>query len=218
MIQLATTVEHVQGFRAIHKSYMPSTVTYVDLDDIIHIDCYTDPDTTFEEAQFVRNETKMLPYLKGPNYRPQTKNRLESRRIAAVPSVVLDVVYHQHQDLKKSQCQSHGALSTCTKRLCLVSTVHKLAIPSSSPPTTSLQRHCLEHLKQPSEIHILAPPATHQHSNLTRRCQQALIQSQDHVAAVTFATSDDLMTLLHRATFTDKKAHAALGDIYKTGD
>ncbi|KAG0278942.1 hypothetical protein BGZ95_002717 [Linnemannia exigua] len=98
MIQIATE-DHVQGFRAVHKSYRPSTVTYVDPDDIIHIECYTDPDTNkdfilwdeiqqaFEEAQFVRNKTKMLPYLKGSDYRP-----LEPRRIAAVPGVVLDVV------------------------------------------------------------------------------------------------------------------------------
>ncbi|KAF9900239.1 hypothetical protein EC991_007692 [Linnemannia zychae] len=95
----AATEEHVQGFRAVHKSYKPSTVTYVDPDDIIHIDCFTDPDThkdfilwddiqqAFEEAQFVRHKTKMLPYLKGSDYRP-----LEPRRIAAVPGVVLDVV------------------------------------------------------------------------------------------------------------------------------
>ncbi|KAF9134813.1 hypothetical protein BGW39_005723 [Mortierella sp. 14UC] len=98
MLQVAAE-EHVQGFRAVHKSFKPSTVTFVDPDDIIHIDCYTDPNThkdfilwddiqqAFEEAQFVRHKTRMLPYLKGPDYRP-----LEPRRIAAVPGIVLDVV------------------------------------------------------------------------------------------------------------------------------
>ncbi|KAF9147289.1 hypothetical protein BG015_011106 [Linnemannia schmuckeri] len=91
--------EHVQAFRSVHKSWKPSTITYVDPDDIIHIECYTDPEThidfilwdeikqAFEEALFVRNKTKMLPYLKGSDYRP-----IEPKRIAAIPNVVLDVV------------------------------------------------------------------------------------------------------------------------------
>ncbi|KAG0056819.1 hypothetical protein BGZ89_002001 [Linnemannia elongata] len=31
---------------------------------------YLQDDEAFEEAQFVRNKTKMLPHLKGPDYRP----------------------------------------------------------------------------------------------------------------------------------------------------
>ncbi|KAF9147286.1 hypothetical protein BG015_011103 [Linnemannia schmuckeri] len=94
-----TLQNHVQEFRAVHKSYKPSTLTHVDPDDIIHINCYTDPIThmsfilwseieqAFEEALFVRNKINLLPYLKGADYRP-----LVPERIAAVPEVVLDVV------------------------------------------------------------------------------------------------------------------------------
>lgn len=75
----------VQGFRAVHKSYKPSSLTHIDPDDIIHINCYTDPETlidfilwdeiqqAFEEALFVRcrtNGNNLLPYLKGADFRP----------------------------------------------------------------------------------------------------------------------------------------------------
>ncbi|KAG0056125.1 hypothetical protein BGZ90_005587 [Linnemannia elongata] len=100
MTQTSITQEHVQGFRSVRKSE-PHSVTSLPLDspNITHIDCYTDPDTNkdfilweeiqqvFDEALFVRNKTKMLPFVRGKDYRV-----LEPRRIAAAPDVVLDVV------------------------------------------------------------------------------------------------------------------------------
>ncbi|KAF9328499.1 hypothetical protein BGZ91_000974 [Linnemannia elongata] len=89
----------VQGFRGVHKSYKPSTLTHIDPDDIIHINCYADPEShidfilwdeikqVFEEALFVKCGSNLHPYLKGADFRP-----LEPKRIAAVPGVVLDVV------------------------------------------------------------------------------------------------------------------------------
>ncbi|KAF9541646.1 hypothetical protein EC957_002887 [Mortierella hygrophila] len=92
--------EHVQGFRSVHKSQPPSTTTVpFNSPKVVHIDCYTDPDTNrdfilwediqqaFSEALSVRNRTKVLPFAKGEGLRA-----LEPRRIAAVPDVVLDVV------------------------------------------------------------------------------------------------------------------------------
>lgn len=72
----------VQGFRGVHKSYKPSTLTHIDPDDIIHINCYTDPEThinfilwdeikqVFEEALFVKCGSNLHPYLKGADFRP----------------------------------------------------------------------------------------------------------------------------------------------------
>ncbi|KAG0249736.1 hypothetical protein BGZ95_007433, partial [Linnemannia exigua] len=66
-------------------------VVYVDL----HIDPFTrnefvlweDIQLAFEGALHVRHLARVVPFLKGPDFRP-----LEPRRIAAVPNVVLDVV------------------------------------------------------------------------------------------------------------------------------
>ncbi|KAG0045821.1 hypothetical protein BGZ90_008349, partial [Linnemannia elongata] len=100
MTQTSITHEHVQGFRSIHKSELhPTTSIPLDSPNITHIDCYTDPDTqkdfvlwehiqqVFDEALFVRNKTKMLPFVRGEDHRV-----LEPRRIEAVTDVVLDVV------------------------------------------------------------------------------------------------------------------------------
>ncbi|KAF9921931.1 hypothetical protein FBU30_008008 [Linnemannia zychae] len=99
MIQSDDADEHVQGFRAVHRSWKSSALPAVDPDDVVHIDCITDPDSkndcvlwddiqqAFNGAIFVRNKTKMLPFMKGQDLRP-----VEPRRIAAVPGVILDVV------------------------------------------------------------------------------------------------------------------------------
>ncbi|KAK3817145.1 MAG: hypothetical protein JOS17DRAFT_778531 [Linnemannia elongata] len=100
MTQLGATQEHFQGFRSVYKS-KPHSITVVPFNspNITNIDCYTDPDTNkdfiywediqqaFEKALFVRNKTKMLPFVRGKDYRA-----LEPRRIEAAPDVVLDVV------------------------------------------------------------------------------------------------------------------------------
>ncbi|KAG0372069.1 hypothetical protein BGX24_000785 [Mortierella sp. AD032] len=95
MIQADITQEHAQAFRSVHKSQKPSTTSApLDSDDITLIDCHADPEThrafilwediqqAFDEALLVRHKTKMLPFIKGPDYRP----------IAAVLGVVLDVI------------------------------------------------------------------------------------------------------------------------------
>ncbi|KAK3820640.1 MAG: hypothetical protein J3R72DRAFT_529172 [Linnemannia gamsii] len=100
MIQADITQEHAQAFRSVHKSQKPSTTSApLDSDGITLIDCHTDPEThrafilwediqqAFDEALLVRHKSKMLPFIKGPDYRP-----LEPRRIAAVLGVVLDVI------------------------------------------------------------------------------------------------------------------------------
>ncbi|KAF9900246.1 hypothetical protein EC991_007699 [Linnemannia zychae] len=100
MSQPDITLDHVQAFRSVHKSLPPSTISApLDSIDITHIDCHADPASerefilwediqqAFDGALLVRYKTKMISFLKGPDYRS-----LEPRRIPAVPGVVLDVV------------------------------------------------------------------------------------------------------------------------------
>lgn len=82
MLQADITQEHVQGFRSVHKSQPPSTISVtLNSPEVVHIDCYTDPDTNkdfviwediqqaFNEALYIRNRAKMLPFAKGKDLR-----------------------------------------------------------------------------------------------------------------------------------------------------
>ncbi|KAF9900240.1 hypothetical protein EC991_007693 [Linnemannia zychae] len=325
--------EHVQGFRAVHKTYKPSTVTYVDPDDVIHIDCNTDPNTqeefilwddiqqVFEDALFVRQRTKMVPFVKGSDYRP-----LEPRRIVAVPGVVLDVIVggdlealtkvaspHQHsfpQELPKPglplttpptpkpmspsspapqkesipapplpQKESIPAPPVPQKESILAPPVpQKASIPEPRNPVYNVPKasaayspHINYSIKVPApSVSSISPvpsiprqegngkkaelfPSAPQQPRITpvrdtftspmSRSPQATerdshsrtynpitippsatllkkksFNPQDHVAATIYTSSDDLMKLLHKATFADEKAHADLQSIYKKGD
>ena len=82
MLQADTPNYNTQGFHAIHKTQCPCTATHIDPDDINFIDCHTHPDTSedfvlwediqqaFEEALFVRQKAKMVPFVKGIDLRP----------------------------------------------------------------------------------------------------------------------------------------------------
>ncbi|KAG0250772.1 hypothetical protein BGZ95_007104, partial [Linnemannia exigua] len=72
---------HVQAFRSVHKSQKPSIVSApLDSDNVTLIDCHTDPKThksfilwddirkEFDEALLVTHKTKMLAFVKGPDY------------------------------------------------------------------------------------------------------------------------------------------------------
>ncbi|KAK3820645.1 MAG: hypothetical protein J3R72DRAFT_479877 [Linnemannia gamsii] len=80
MLSRDDTLNHVQAFRHVHKSQKPSTSASLDSSDLIFIDCHTDPKThkdfvlwadiqqEFDKALLVTHKTKMLPFLKGPDY------------------------------------------------------------------------------------------------------------------------------------------------------
>ncbi|KAF9271704.1 hypothetical protein BGZ88_005723, partial [Linnemannia elongata] len=87
----------LQALRAVNKN--SRALTAADPDDIIYVDCHQDPDTNkdfvlwedilvaFHHAVHVRDHTRVVPFLKGADYRT-----LEPRRIAAITDKVLDVI------------------------------------------------------------------------------------------------------------------------------
>ncbi|KAF9150612.1 hypothetical protein BG015_007544 [Linnemannia schmuckeri] len=102
--------ENVQALRAIVKSTMAPPAAE---EDIVYVDCQHDPATdkevvlwddvmlAFNDALHVRHKARILPFLKGPDFRV-----LEPRRIAAVPDTVLDVIIEcKEQDANKQQQQ-----------------------------------------------------------------------------------------------------------------
>ncbi|KAG0275942.1 hypothetical protein BGZ96_003552 [Linnemannia gamsii] len=99
IFQRNTPEGHVQAFRSVDKSILPSAVPPATEEEVIHIDTQLDPETqkeivlwddilqAFKNADVVRNKTRVVTFLKGKDL-----TILHPRRIAAVPNSVLDVV------------------------------------------------------------------------------------------------------------------------------
>jgi hypothetical protein len=74
--------EHVQGLRSINKHALLTSIAPQIADEIIYVDCHVDPATqkefvlwddilqAFGDAVQVRHQSKVVPYLKGSDFRP----------------------------------------------------------------------------------------------------------------------------------------------------
>ncbi|KAK3833168.1 MAG: hypothetical protein J3R72DRAFT_424951 [Linnemannia gamsii] len=80
----AAVKEGVQAVRSVTKSNVgifPTSSPTIPT-DVVHIHCHLDPDTqkefvlwedvlqAFDDALHIRDKTRVLPFLKGPDYRP----------------------------------------------------------------------------------------------------------------------------------------------------
>ncbi|KAF9900244.1 hypothetical protein EC991_007697 [Linnemannia zychae] len=238
MQQPDTTSDNVQAFRSVHKSQKLSTIAVVDPDDIIYIDCHTDPDNSqkcfilwediqqaFESALFVRDsKAKMLPFVKGMDYRP-----LEPRRIAAVPGVVLDVVV--------------GGESTALEVSSLQKTIQDLSIskppqhiPSKTPrnPAFGLVEEAMQnynHIERPATLPctLRAPQAIvelDKHEGASRNNDAtknkpaswtASTQRRDDLQNRDAAPFEDLMQTMISASQGNADAQFTLGNRYRDG-
>ncbi|KAK3833192.1 MAG: hypothetical protein J3R72DRAFT_424974 [Linnemannia gamsii] len=91
-------LSQVQAVRPVNKDCLDS-VDSTPVPKIMHFDCHVDPTTkkgfvlwddirlVFPDALYVRNQTKVVPFMKGVDFMP-----LQPLRIATMPDVVLDVV------------------------------------------------------------------------------------------------------------------------------
>ncbi|KAF9901214.1 hypothetical protein EC991_006413 [Linnemannia zychae] len=239
MLQPDTPDDNTQGFRSVHKSQKPSTIAVVDPDDIIYIDCHTDPEDprkvfilwediqqAFEGALFVRDsKAKMLPFIKGKDFTP-----LVPRRIVAVRGMVLDVVV--------------GGELPAVDISMLQKTVQDLSITeppqqtrSSTPrnPAYGLIEEAMQNYN-----HIELPAASHSTSQVPQaissrdqhdggRGNNASIKNQPASGTTSSqrrdgpqdcgtATSMGLMQTMISASQGDINAQVALGDRYRKGD
>ncbi|KAG0052883.1 hypothetical protein BGZ89_003060 [Linnemannia elongata] len=242
MQQADSTQEHVQGFRSVHKSEPHSTIS-VPLDslNITHIDCYTDPDTqkdfvlwehiqqVFDEALFVRNKTKMLPFVRGEDHRV-----LEPRRIAAVPDVVLDVVVSDKLNpitsTDTATADTIASLQVALQELLLntrLQTVIESATRNSPCGTEPKATQNKRYIDKPKSTHL--PRRIHaseghsqdnngnvinsQLSEATNNAKKRLNDPQEYDAAANVG----LMQTVIDANHGDIQAQVALGDLYKAG-
>ncbi|KAG0379307.1 hypothetical protein BGX24_000930 [Mortierella sp. AD032] len=108
--------ERVQAIRSVNRNIPPTEVSPARPEEIYYVDCQVDPVTqkefilwddilqAFENGVHVRNKAKIVPFLKGPDYRV-----LEPRRIAPAPNTVLDVIVRDQ--LTDSKPSSHQVVS-----------------------------------------------------------------------------------------------------------
>ncbi|KAG0065732.1 hypothetical protein BGZ89_007989 [Linnemannia elongata] len=241
MTQTSITQEHVQGFRSVRKSE-PHSVTSLPLDspNITHIDCYTDPDTNkdfilweeiqqvFDEALFVRNKTKMLPFVRGKDYRV-----LEPRRIAAAPDEVLDVVVSDQpiaatdtaaaDTIASLQLTVQELLLKAPSQTSIESTIYTPSC-GNRPKHTQVDNHIdnLENTPLPrgpqaSENHSQDDSNSNatdtQPSDASNNATKQKNDLQDEVAARNMT----LMQTMINASQGDVQAQVALGDRYMGG-
>ncbi|KAK3817127.1 MAG: hypothetical protein JOS17DRAFT_820503 [Linnemannia elongata] len=221
--------EHVQGFRSVHRNQPPSTTSVpLSSPEVVHIDCYTDPDTNkdfilwediqqaFSEALSVRSKAKMLPFAKGKDLRA-----LEPRRIAAVPDVVLDVVVDGKSEAASVE-RAVQELSLNTPPQSSSSSTRRN--PAYGDVLEAMQNY--NHIDFPASIsHLRGPHTIHDEhkddssntpTNQSHRLKTAtknLLNPQDETAAKDMT----LMQTMVRANHGDIQAQVALGDRYKDG-
>ncbi|KAF9132103.1 hypothetical protein BGW39_000822 [Mortierella sp. 14UC] len=97
--------ENVQAIRSVNRNIPPTEVLPARPDEIYYVDCQVDPETqrefilwddilqAFEDGVHVRNKARIVPFLKGPDFRV-----LEPRRIAPVRNTVLDVIVSEQEE------------------------------------------------------------------------------------------------------------------------
>ncbi|KAF9541638.1 hypothetical protein EC957_002879 [Mortierella hygrophila] len=241
MTQKDTTQEHVQGFRSVQKSE-PHSTTSVPLDspNITHIDCYTDPETNkdfilwediqqaFDEALFVRNKTKMLPFVRGNDHRV-----LEPRRIVATSDVVLDVVVADKPIAATDTATANVSASlqrafqelliNMPRQTIIESSTHNLSC-DDEPEATQDNNHIdsqenTSPLRGPQALEYHSQDNNNgntidtQHSEATSNAAKRLDDPQDETAAKDMTL---MQTMIH-ANQGDVHAQVALGDRYKDG-
>lgn len=241
MTQLGATQEHFQGFRSVYKS-KPHSITVVPFNspNITNIDCYTDPDTNkdfiywediqqaFEKALFVRNKTKMLPFVRGKDYRA-----LEPRRIEAAPDVVLDVVVGDTPIAATNIATADiiASLQVAVQELSLKIS-HQTPIEGvTQDPSYSNEREATQDNSYIDNPEYTPPLRGHQASecrsqdsnngitvdtqlsDATSNATKRLDDPQDETAAKNMT----LMQTMVRANQGDVHAQVALGDRYRDG-
>ncbi|KAF9930194.1 hypothetical protein FBU30_000794 [Linnemannia zychae] len=214
--------EQEQAFRSVDKTLPPSSIPLPNPDDIRYLECHIDPVNqklmvlwddiiqAFPTAVQVRNKTKVLPFLKGVDFKA-----LEPPRIAAVPGMVLDVV------VDKSIDDVAASFS------------HVLVTPPSSRrnPTYGLEDEAMETYK-----HIEAPIST----STARGLQALIDKNPPTIAvdppvnpqisndaiphprgpqaiSTTISMETQLAHLFLGANQGNKDDQASLGDMYKNG-
>ncbi|KAF9131317.1 hypothetical protein BGX30_013140 [Mortierella sp. GBA39] len=240
MTQKDTTQEHVQGFRSVQKSEHSTTSVPLDSPNITHIDCYTDPDTNkdfilwediqqaFDEALFVRNKTKMVPFVRGKDHRV-----LEPRRIAAVSDVVLDVVVADKPIAATDTATADiiASLQRAVQELSLnMPRQTPIEIATHNPPCGDEPEATQDnnHIANPENTTPLRGPQASecysqdnnngytintQRSEATNNATKRLDDPQDETAAKDMTL---MQTMIH-AYQGDVHAQVALGDRYKDG-
>ncbi|KAF9311294.1 hypothetical protein BGZ91_006850, partial [Linnemannia elongata] len=233
MIQSGTTPGNVQGLRSVLNSLPPSTTSaLLDAPDVVHIDCYTDPKTqkdfilweqiqlAFPKALFVRNNTNMIPFVRGEDL-----NVLEPYRIEAAPDIVLDVVVDDApiaatdtatataDAIASLQLAVQNILLNMSRRTPIGSTTHEP--PYGNEPELTQDNKYIDSPESTSSFqdsnngNAIETQRSEAISNATKR----LNNPQDESAAKDMT----LMQTMINANNGDIQAVVALGDRYKDG-
>ncbi|KAF9276721.1 hypothetical protein BGZ88_001565 [Linnemannia elongata] len=214
----------VQPMRSVTKSSADSA-TLSPPAPTVYIDCHQDPTTkkpiilwddirlAFADALHVRNQARVLPFLKGDDF-----VLLKPLRIAAVPNVVLDVIVEDPLVRLETVVQQmsiadpHQNLTMMDGPQEDSTPIHAhINDPAAAPPPYTLRfipstRQGDANIPTGSRPNYNGNPA----NNNTQRHSL-----QDHS---TLGGSEDITSVILKATSGDNISQVKLGNIYRIGD
>ncbi|KAF9142353.1 hypothetical protein BG015_000947 [Linnemannia schmuckeri] len=240
----STPQELTQALRSVERHLSPSSIPPANPDDILYVDCYLDPETKktivlwedipFSNALQIRQGARVIPFLKGPDFR-----NLEPLRIAAMPNVVLDVVIdspsvnmesvsprnvpeklmpvlpQEEETTDNNYLVRQEVNATPTVRRNPVYGLEETAMDNYSHidrPLVFLSArgpHALLNDQSPDSNNPSAPPYQRNKSNPQSRGHQG--------ATANIPMKKDLIQTTISASQGDKDAQVALGDMYHDG-
>ncbi|KAF9088242.1 hypothetical protein BGX29_000387, partial [Mortierella sp. GBA35] len=231
--------QHVQAIRAVGRGSIPTSDTLENPDDIFYVDCHVDPDTQMKfflwddiqsicnDVQYIRNGGRLLPNMKGPDFRI-----LHPRRFAAVPDVVLEAVLGSEVDAVLSAELAAMKIRQEAIRETPVETSPQEPPSTRRNPVYGLVETALEnysHIDDPGTAptprapQLLPdnppPPILQQQSDYSQESLyfdvKPLPQTPQEQPAPT--TRDVTQTMVN-ASLGEKDAQVALGDLYRDGE
>ncbi|KAG0277046.1 hypothetical protein BGZ96_003033 [Linnemannia gamsii] len=247
MLDRSPPEEQLQAVRSVNKSQPLSSLPPVNPDDVIYLEYHLHPDIqkpfllwddvsqAFDDALHVRHKAKVLPFLKGEDYRMQVYTLLEPRRIVAVPEAVLDVVVEDPLTNKEDTFSTRDAQQELLPPSYDEGNNNMAVVGGGSHNTTTsasitsatfsaqrdlvygLQNITMENYTQTNRAATVSAAATGAHSGEKSKQHVANHPSRASQELSSAAGTGDITHTMVSAFHGDAGAQVALGDMYKDG-
>ncbi|KAF9924320.1 hypothetical protein FBU30_005686 [Linnemannia zychae] len=221
-----------QALRPINKNTRPNDIAPASPDEIIYVDCQTDPISmkpvvlwddilqAFEDAVQVRYKARIIPFLKDANL-----NMLQPKRIAAIPNAVLDVVVSNPIDSVTTALSQVSVTKAMTRRNSVFGSVEQamenythIDKLDGTPTVSSVGRGPQAILESEVSVTIDTSTTTVDSPIRSSADNSKNFQLLEPQSAYIIALNDmSLEQKIIIASQGNKEAQVKLGDIYKYG-
>ncbi|KAF9930195.1 hypothetical protein FBU30_000795 [Linnemannia zychae] len=233
-----------QALRPINKNIRPNDIAPASSDEIIYVDCQIDPISkkfivlwddilqAFRDAEQVRYKARIIPFLKDASFNILTEifinadklvDRLQPKRIAAIPNAVLDVVVSNPIENFTTALSQVSVTKTMTRRNPVFGSEEQamenlthMDMPNAISTVSSVGRGPQAILD--SEVSITIDTSTTTIDSPIRSSEdnsnnlQLLKRQSADIIVLNEMSQEPKITI---ASQGDKEAQVDLGDIYK---